>query len=524
MNLTVGSSPREATSSEFLKHIHKISRQSFVFLLGTLFTVGASYLFKIYLARVLGAEGLGIYALGMTAGGVVSILGTAGVPAIASRFVAIYAGSGQTGRLGRFLWLGTLSMLISNLVMAAGMIAARGWIANHLYHTPVLAGLMHFFAAIMVLGALTTFLGQVLGGYKDVARRTVITNFIGMPATMVFSIALLSLGFGLRGYLVGQVAGASVVLILLIMSVRKLTPPDARWPFGPNTTKGSLWLEREVLSFAGVAAAIQALDFTNAQSDRIVMGIYLNAREVGIYSVAISMVVFVALFLQAINQIFGPTIAELYAAAQHDLLRRLYQTLTKWSLGLSLPLSLGIMAFAKPLMRVFGPDFERGWPVLVIATLGQVVSCGVGSVGLLLFMSDQQKRMMQVQAVTVFLTLGLNFLLIPRWGLTGAAISVAATNISSNLLWLRDVRRKLSMSPSLQGYLSLLAPTALTVLTLFIARIELPSSLGNIVRVILGLSAGYAVFFISAVLFALSPDDRMLAENAYARLRGVFAG
>ena len=104
------------------------------------------------------------------------------------------------------------------------MIAEKQWIALRLYHTPVLARYMHFFAVIMVLGALTTFLGQSLAGYKDVARRTVITNFIGTPATMVFTVMLLNFGLGLWGYLAAQVVSALLVLALLGMATWKLTP------------------------------------------------------------------------------------------------------------------------------------------------------------------------------------------------------------------------------------------------------------------------------------------------------------
>ncbi len=511
-------------STDFQKHVHSISKQSFVYLLGTLFTVAAAYPFKIYLARVLGAEGLGIYTLGMTAGGLASIVGAVGVPGIASRFVAIYAGSGQTGKLGRFLWMGTLCLLASNLVVGIGMIAARGWIANRLYHTPVLARYMHLFAAITVIGALTTFFGQALGGYKDVARRTVITSFIGTPSTMLLSIVLLSLGFGLGGYLAAQVVAATVVLVLLLISVRKLTPAPARWPFGEHSEGRGRWIESEVLSFAGIAVAMQALEFTSGQTDRVVLGIYLTARDVGVYSAAASFVAFVGMFLQAINQIFAPTIAELFSRGEHDLLLRLYQILTKWALGLTLPLALTIMIFARPLMGIFGRDFERAWPVLVIATVGQLVSCGVGSVGLLLFMSNQQNRMMRAQAITVFLTLGLNLALIPHWGLAGAAIAAAATNACLNLLWLRDVRRKLSMFPSRKGYVSLLLPAVATTLALLFVGKFLPANVGNIPRALLGLTAGYGVFLVSALLFSLGPEDRMLAAGAYARLRGRFAG
>lgn len=523
MSSTDPGSPASKPPADFLEHVHSISRQSSVFLLGTLFTVAAGYMFKIYLARTLGAEALGIYTLGMTAGGLVSIVGAAGVPQTASRFVAIYASAGQTRKLSRFLWFGALTLLVTNGLVGCLMVAGRRWIAYRLYHTPVLAGYMHFFAAIMVLGALTTFLGHALAGYKDVARRTVITNFIGTPATMVVSVALLTMGLGLWGYLAAQVISAVLVLGLLARAVWRLTPKTASQPQPAMDAAGSPFFEKEVVSFAAVLLGMQALEFLSGQSDRIMLGIYLNAREVGIYSVAASMVAFVGLFLQSINQIFAPTIAELFSKGEHDLLLRLYQTLTKWSLGLTIPLALGIMIFAKPLMGIFGPDFREGWPVLAVATVGQLVSCGVGSVGLLLLMSDQQNRMVRAQAITVFLTLGLNFFLIPRLGLIGAAIATAATNISLNLLWFRDVRSRLSLFPSRQGYFSLLLPTAVTVFVLVMVRMFLKLHVPDIVVVMIGLAAGYVAFALFALRYALEPQDKILAASAYARIRGKFA-
>ena len=521
MSSTVSGAPAAKPPSDFVTHVHSISRQSSVFLIGTLFTVAAGYIFKIYLARVLGAEALGIYTLGMTAGGLVSIVGAAGVPQTASRFVAIYVSRGETRKLTRFLWFGALTLLATNTIVGIVMVLGRRWIADRLYHTPVLARYMHFFAAIMVLGALTTFLGHALAGYKDVARRTVITNFIGTPATMVFSVALLTFGLGLWGYLAAQVASAILVFLLLSRAIWKLTPEPGPSDLAPET--GVPLFEKEVLSFAVVLLAMQALEFVGSQTDRIMLGIFLNAREVGVYSVAASMVAFVGLFLQSINQIFAPTIAELFAKGEHDLLSRLYQTLTKWSLGLTIPLALGIMVFAKPLMSIFGPDFREGWPVLVIATIGQLVSCGVGSVGLLLLMSNQQTRMIRAQAITVFITVGLNLALIPRIGLVGAAIAAAATNISMNLLWFHDVRKRLSLHPSRHGYFSLILPTIVTVIVLALVRTTLQSHMPDIVFAIVGLLAGYVAFALAALRFALDPQDRELAVSAYGRIRSMFA-
>ncbi|MBI1740711.1 MAG: oligosaccharide flippase family protein, partial [Candidatus Koribacter versatilis] len=183
-----------APPSDFRGHVKSISHQSSVFLLGTVFSVAAGYFFKIYLARVLGAEALGIYALGMTVVGLAGVLAAGGLSQAASRFVAVYSATAQLQKLGRFLWSALAVLVVSNLLVGVLVLLARPWIAGSLYHTPALSGYMYFFVPIMLTGGLTGFLGQALAGYKDVARRTVITNFIGQTLTIAFSVALVTLG------------------------------------------------------------------------------------------------------------------------------------------------------------------------------------------------------------------------------------------------------------------------------------------------------------------------------------------
>ena len=160
-----------------------------------------------------------------------------------------------------------------------------------------------------------------------------------------------------------------------------------------------------------------------SQADKILIGFYLNARELGIYAVAAALVAFVPIVLQSVNQIFSPTIADLHARGQTRTagphLPDSYQMdsrahACRW---------LAVMIiFAPALMRIFGHDFEMGWPILVIGTLGQLINCGVGSVGYLLLMSGHQRRLIRIQAVMACVMVALSLILIPRWGITGAAI------------------------------------------------------------------------------------------------------
>ena len=499
--------------SGFGRHIKNISHQSSVFLLGTLFSTAAGYFFKIYLARVLGAEALGIYALGMTVVSLAGIVAAVGLPQTASRFVAVYSATGESRRLGRFLWSAVAVLVVSNLLVGILLLVVKPWIARRLYHTPALATCMHFFVLIMLTGALTSFLGQALAGFKDVARRTVITSFIGQTLTMAVAIVLISAGFGLKGYLAAQVASAFAVVFLLGRTVWKLTPQGARLP-----SLGRPILEPEVISFSMVLFAVQGLEFFTSQSDKVLLGIYLNAREVGIYSIATALIAFVPLALQSVNQIFSPTIADLHTRGDIKLLAQLFRSLVKWTLGLTLPLAVVIILFARRIMGMFGADFESGWPVLVAGTVGQLINCGVGSVGYLLLMSGHQKKLLRIQTVMAVVVVGMNLILIPLMGMLGAALSVAAVNAASNLWYLTEVHRSLGIWPSARKYAALILPTAAMLGLVLLFRQFAATTWPAWAAIVVALAIGYPVFLGASLLLGLDADDRVIAHAVRSKV------
>jgi O-antigen/teichoic acid export membrane protein len=499
-------------TQQFRSQMGQISRHSAVFFAGTMFTAAMGYLFKVFLARTLGAEALGIYALGMTITGFLGIFSGLGLPQSAVRFVALYTATGKNAQLRSFIIRCVGLLLAANILIGALVLLAGPFVAEHFYHTPALGQYFTLFALIMFLGALTTFFGQVLQGYKDVSRRTVITNFVGTPLMMLFTVALITLGKGLWGYLVAQVLGAAVVTALLIAVGWKLSPTAARTLRGPL-----LPLEAQVFSFGTTVFGIAMLEFFLAQADKILIGFYINAREVGIYAVAMAIVVFVPIALQSVNQIFSPTIADLHGRGEQALLGRLFQTLTKWILGLTLPLATVTIVFAKPLMRVFGPDFEAGWIVLAIGTLGQLVNCGTGSVGYLLMMSGNQKRLIKVQGAMAAITILLNIILIPKLGITGAALSSAITNAASNVWYLRELRKALGMSPYNRSYSRLLPPAAACITVALVLRSTLGWVRPEWAVVVLSGVVCYAVMLSVALAMGLNDDDRIIARAVMAR-------
>jgi O-antigen/teichoic acid export membrane protein len=513
---TVTKAPTTAAeaSQEFRSQVGHISRQSGFFFAGTLFTTGFGYIFKVYLARVLGAKDLGLYALGVTMIGFIGIFNSLGLPQSAVRFVASYRAAGKHKELHALLWSGAAFLLAMNVLLAGALLTFGRFFAVRFYHAPALVQYLPYFGFIMLAGVVSNFYGKVLVGYRDIKQRTLIVNFMGSPLNILIAVMLISVGLGLRGYLLAQILSAVIVCVLLLIAVRRFTPAEARFLGQPRSGP-----EKEVWSFAAAMLGVSLLEFLMSQVDKVTLGHYRGAREVGIYSVAAAVVAYVPLALSSINQIFAPTIADLHTRGEHALLARLFQSLTKWSFGITLPLAMVVIVFARPVMGIFGGDFEAGWPILAIGTAGQLVNCGVGSVGYLLLMSGNEKRLIRIQAISAAVMVMLSASLVPLWGIVGAALAAAVTNIIMNLGNLIEVRRTLGISPYNHGYLRLLPPTIATLaVTLIWQRYSLVLP-HEWIGVLLALAFAYVSFGAAVPLAGLTADDRLIARAIWGRIR-----
>jgi O-antigen/teichoic acid export membrane protein len=181
-----------------------------------------------------------------------------------------------------------------------------------------------------------------------------------------------------------------------------------------------------------------------------------------------------------------------------------------------------VIVFARPVMGIFGGDFEAGWPILIIGTAGQLVNCGVGSVGYLLLMSGHEKRLIRVQtamaAVMIVCTVGL----VPVFGIIGAAVAAAITNIGMNLLNLLQVRKALGILPYNRAYVRLLFPTAATLVALLLLNRYAFVFRHNWLAIGVALVLAYCLFTAGVYFAGLDADDRLIASAIWSRMRGAF--
>lgn len=176
--------------------------------------------------------------------------------------------------------------------------------------------------------------------------------------------------------------------------------------------------------------------------DGIVLAQYYSDRIVGLYAVAFRIAIIGSFILTAINSAFGPRISQLSTEGKIDELFIEARNSTKLGFWLTVPLILIIIIFPDFILSFFGSEFLEAKTAMFIVLSGQLVNVIVGPTGTLLQLSGYQRQFKNIIVFTAVVTIILNYLTIPVYGMIGAAVVNAAGlafwNIWSTLL----VRKK----------------------------------------------------------------------------------
>jgi O-antigen/teichoic acid export membrane protein len=400
----------------------------------------ATFLVGVQLARGLGVEGYGQYGLAMAVITLASIPGEFGLPQLVTREVAAASARQDDRRMfGVLRWADRTAILFA--LLAAGTLALIAYLFVG-SDSPVSLAIM-IGAPMIPLIALAKVRAAALQGLHLVALGQ-------LPAVLLrpllFSFLLLFLftqwpaAGPIRAMLL-NVATAVAVLLLAHLLLRRRLPNER--PAEP-VQAGRQWLAS---SFP--MALTEGMRVMQWQMTVLLLGIVTTDAEVGLYRVAISIVVAIAVPIGLINAVVAPVLARLHANGDKDRMRLVsHRAALAMTLGV-LALTLPFILFGSPLLAVvFGDNFAPAFRALLVLSLGQVLSAAFGPNAILLNMSGHEKRVTRAMLFALLVNVALVFLLTPSMGHIGAAWASSAAMLVWNLLAWWDARALLKVNTS----------------------------------------------------------------------------
>jgi len=404
-----------------------------------LFGLVVSYL----LTQFLGTKEYGIYIYIVTWVGFLGIPALFGFDRLLVREVSVYKTKTNWGMLRGIIRFSNSFVFLLSLALASIIFLMTffvpAWSSSELM-TP-----LRIAVVLLPIFSLTIIRQSILRGLNKVV--------IGqLPETLIRPLMIIGLLLGYY-FFVEAVFPASTALILLIIGaliafvfgtilMNRKIPTEAK-KVKPVYDK-KIWLKSAFpLLLLGSASLIMT------HTDIIMLGAIKAPSDAGIYNIANSFARFVGFVLMAVNAALAPIVASKYAEKKFDDLQRLITRSTRLIVSFSLPVAVILVLFGSFFLGIFGSDFKEGLSALRILCIGQLINTLVGSVALLLNMTGHERLSVKGVGIGAGLNIVLNFLLIPIWGVSGAAIATATSMIVWNVILAIYVKRKLSINSTI---------------------------------------------------------------------------
>lgn len=471
---------------------------------------GLDFVKQIALARLLGPEAFGLYAIGWNLLRIVGILAPFGLHNGVVHFGTPFWRKDNPA-LRSILTRSVLLSFAIGWVITGVLLLLAPWLTASIFKEPEFLPLFRVFALMLpFMGALL-----VAANATRITQRmifSVASEEIGQGAlNLILFIALYLLGWHLLGAIVATVASFALAFGLSLYFLWRLFAPAFAGPSRPVISNRTLLAYSLPTALAGMFGVIIG------RVDRLFLGYYWPSEEVGVYQAAAQLSVIMALVLNAFNMILMPMIAEQYHKRDMKQLEELFRVNTKWGIYCIIPVVLVILFAAGDVMTVlFGSEYTRGSTALFILTIGQFINIATGATGTILIMTGRQTAWFRLSMLILAINLALNLTLIPIWGMNGAAVATSVTVGGLFALGLVVVHRIHHIWPYDRRYLKgVLAAAVTAALLVGVRLLQLESTLNLLVTTLVAAVGFYGLL----LLLGLDTEDRTFVESILRRVR-----
>jgi O-antigen/teichoic acid export membrane protein len=401
---------------------------------------GLNFIVQIVLARWLTVGGYGIYALVVASVSMLVILGKLGLDTVVLRYVAALYTERAWARLrGVLTGSNRIALGSSLLILGAGEVVLY-FFGDGM--EPVLRRSWQIGLFLVPLLVMTRLRQEALRAlHRIVAAR--------FPENILVPVSMLGILFFFH---VGGKVGPEYALIARLTAVggafaigswlllRAL--PKGIKKASPEYHVRTLFLES--LPYLLVAS----MQVVMGKIDVVMLGYYMNVSQVGLYNAAVQLTTVAAFGLIAANTIAAPMISSYYAQGNHSALQKTVSLTALGAAVFSLLVLTGFLFFGRFALRLFGETYLASWGALWILLAARMGSAFAGPVGWILAMTGRQKFLSKVLIIFALADVMLNALLIPIWGIKGAALATMIVTILSNGVMGYYVFRKLKVNPT----------------------------------------------------------------------------
>jgi O-antigen/teichoic acid export membrane protein len=402
--------------------VNALGRSAVVRLSGMAF----SFAVGVQLARYLGADNYGRYAIFMSAISVAVVLSQFGLPQLAVREVAKAHLNGYLSVLkNQIYWFSSRALLFSIITALAALSSSSLWLEDGQLAT---SDEFLILSAIIIIMSLTNVLSAAVRGAQRIISGQLPATLItpGIFSLLLFITWILNSELNTPTALLLNLCALTISCAVAIIFARSIYA-------GPKSgVDEQPWDASGLLGSARFIWLSELIRVVNNTYPIFVLGALVSNSEVGQYRVAVACMGFISIPVSLFSIVGGPIIARLYAKGDRQ---KVQSTLSMMALVMFFLMSLVTLLMALfgvwLITLAFGEEYVGSWLPLVILCGSQIIVTFFGISGVFLYIVGEEKLVFNAFLISLPFGFVITIVLIPLLGISGAALG----NIVMTVTW-----------------------------------------------------------------------------------------
>jgi O-antigen/teichoic acid export membrane protein len=378
-----------------------------------------SFIFKPMLVYFLLAEGLGLWAITFTINELFIFVGGLGIPTAITKYVAEFQDDEHINN--QIFSCGFINLFTSGLVVGTLLYFLSSPLAD-IFGMPELTNLIKIVAIFYPFSMIQVSLISLLNGLRKMEQIAYMTIFRSVSGVVLMLLFMIS-GWGIIGAVFGSVLSSLFTTAIAIYVVKD--------HILNLSLRNYIKTNKQIIGFGITTLAAGSLGLLTHKTDIIMLGYFLNAKEVGIYSVALALASMIWVFPKAISRVSFPAMSEYWGNKNVQALQKMVDMSTKYTLCVISLIVMFMFMFSSEIISMIFPKIDVAsasliLKILLVGTLFHGIIVPIGSI----FASTGKLRIVMLQSIIVAVSnITLNLILIPIFGIEGAAIATTASFI-----------------------------------------------------------------------------------------------
>lgn len=488
------------------KSLQKVAKGTGIVFIGTIISMLLGFIGIVLITRYFTQSEYGTFSLALVLLNIFVLISSLGIQGGSPRYIAFFRGKKDTRKVQSVIYSSIKIVLIASILCSLFAFFTADTISSKVFHIPELATPLKIFAIAIPFLVLIDIFTSLFRGFGRADVKVYFQDILRSILFISFLAIVIFLNLSFCSLLYAYFASFAITFVVFVVYCVKKPPiPPKR---GRNSDTNPIG--KELLFFSLPLLFMNVLNMIWQWADTLMLGYFKTADIVGLYNVTLHISRFLSFFLSSVVFIYLPIATSLYSRNLIEELKRTYAVLTKWIFIAAFPVFLILFLFPEAVLNIlFGPRYVPASTALQILAFGVFIGTITGPNGATLVTIGKTKLILMDSLASTITNIFLNVLLIPKFGIVGAAYASAVSVILMTLLVSLQIYQAHKIHPVTKNYVK---PAMISLILVFIIYLFATNFIGVIsIWMLLLLFVLFLLTYILSAIFTKSFDKEDLA-------------